>query len=69
MFLEVVGGLAVIQGIGAVVSNVWGRGGGWFVINHLAFLDGYEIFVGILLAVLGVAVCLAAAAASRKGSR
>ncbi|MBA2889489.1 hypothetical protein [Nonomuraea soli] len=61
VFLEVVGVLAVIQGVGAAISE-----SGWFVINLLPVLDGHELFAGIAVAVLGTATCLAAASQSSR---
>jgi hypothetical protein len=63
VFLEAVGILAVIQGVGGAVSD-----SGWFVINRLPFLEDYTVFAGIILAVLGVALWLAAAS-QKKGER
>ncbi|MFI1422693.1 hypothetical protein ACH4VX_32945 [Streptomyces sp. NPDC020731] len=60
--LEVMGFLAVVQGVAGLVSGFtdWH----WGFVQRVGFLDGYEVYAGIALLVLGGA--LFAAAESRK---
>ncbi|GAA2890967.1 hypothetical protein GCM10010517_55240 [Streptosporangium fragile] len=55
--------LCLVQAAGGVVSNVWGDGRGWYLVNHIGFLDGYEIFASIVVGVLGLALGAAASSA------
>ncbi|MFG2511002.1 hypothetical protein [Streptomyces sp. NPDC048584] len=60
--LEVLGFLAVVQGVAGLVTEFadWD----WGFVRRLGFLDGYEVYASIALLVLGGA--LFAAAESRK---
>ncbi|MFC7303117.1 hypothetical protein ACFQVC_02640 [Streptomyces monticola] len=64
-FLEFLGVILLIQGVAAVVHELTGWMRGWGIVQHLGFLDGYELYGGIALLVLAVAVF--AAAESSKG--
>lgn len=57
--------ILLIQGVAAVVHELTGWLAGWGFVQHLGFLHGYELYAGIALVVLAVA--LFAAAESRKG--
>ncbi|MGY0019618.1 hypothetical protein [Streptomyces sp. cg35] len=61
--LEIVGGLALIQGVVGIVHEFTGRLG-WGLIRHVGFLDGREVYGSIALIV--VAIALIAAAESQK---
>ncbi|GAA3118516.1 hypothetical protein [Streptosporangium carneum] len=67
--LEILGTLCVVQAVGGTINNLWGSGRSWFLVNYLDFLDGYEIFAGIVLGVLGLALCSAGMALRRKDRR
>ncbi|WP_113704905.1 hypothetical protein [Nonomuraea lactucae] len=59
MILEGVSGTVdqiAVQPFMGVVLNAFNR----FVVDRVAFFDGYEIFANLVLAVLGVAVVVAA---------
>ncbi|GHJ41145.1 hypothetical protein Sm713_67540 [Streptomyces sp. TS71-3] len=58
--------IALVQGVGGLVSAASGRSGGWGLVRLLDFLDGYEIYASVTLIVLSLA--LFAAAESRKKS-
>ncbi|MEU5512270.1 hypothetical protein [Streptomyces fungicidicus] len=60
--LEVLGFLALVQGVAGLVSEV--AGWDWGLVHRFLFLDGYELFASIALLVLSGA--LFAAAESRK---
>lgn len=62
--LEVSGVLLLIQGVAALVHALTGRLRGWGVVRRIGFLDGYEIYAGVTLIVLALA--LFAVAESRK---
>ncbi|MFJ4682415.1 hypothetical protein ACIQNG_18575 [Streptomyces sp. NPDC091377] len=59
-FLEILGFLALVQGVLGLVHRFTGWGGG---LVH-RFLEGYEVFAGVVLIVLAFA--LFAAAESRR---
>ncbi|MFI0235376.1 hypothetical protein [Streptomyces sp. NPDC016845] len=61
--LEVLGGLALLQGVIGLVHEFTGRLD-WGLVQHLGFLDGYEVYGNVALVVLAIA--LLAAAESRK---
>ncbi|WRZ89716.1 hypothetical protein OHB54_11980 [Streptomyces sp. NBC_01007] len=62
--LEVLGLVALVQGVLGLVQEITGRPHGWGLVQRLGFLDGYEIYASATLLVLAVA--LFAAAASRR---
>ncbi|MBB5139690.1 hypothetical protein HNP84_009454 [Thermocatellispora tengchongensis] len=49
---EVLGVLLIVQGAGGVLNNLFGDSPSWFAVNHIGFLDGWEIpaSVAVLLA-------------------
>ncbi|MGK5549785.1 hypothetical protein ACSNOH_34455 [Streptomyces sp. URMC 127] len=63
---EILGFILALQGLGGIVHALTG----WFrygvVVRHLGFLDGYEIYASIVLAVLGVSMLIAS---DKAGSR
>ncbi|MFD1937959.1 hypothetical protein ACFSKW_41450 [Nonomuraea mangrovi] len=67
--VEVVGTVLLIQGVGGVINTVlgwWGWAHDFLIINRLPFLDGYEVFAGIALGVLGFALLAAANSMKKK---
>ncbi|WP_433255247.1 hypothetical protein ACQPYK_14375 [Streptosporangium sp. CA-135522] len=67
-FLELAGMICLVQAVGGTVNTLlgwWGWAHGMLLVNRLAFLEGYEIFTGIVLGVLGLALCAAASAVHR----
>ncbi|CAL9616629.1 hypothetical protein [Streptomyces sp. NPDC057838] len=60
--LEILGFLALVQGVAGLVTEF--AGWNWGLVRRLGFLDGYEVYASVALLVLGVA--LFAAAGSRK---
>jgi len=66
--LEVLGIIMVVQGVGGAINNVVGGRPSWFLVNHLPFLDGLELPVSIVLAVVGGVLALAGERA-RKAKR
>lgn len=64
--LEVSGWLLLLQGIGGVINNLLG----WWRWAHdllvVNLLDGYQVFAGIVLAVLGIALLAAARSTGRR---
>ncbi|MEV0225375.1 hypothetical protein [Streptomyces sp. NPDC050704] len=62
--LEFLGVIAFLQGGAGLVYEFTGWMRGWGLVQRLGFLDGYEIYGGIALLVLSIA--LFAAAESRK---
>ncbi|MEV6753069.1 hypothetical protein [Streptomyces sp. NPDC051214] len=65
--LEVLGVLLLIQGVVALVHELTGRLRGWGIVRRIGFLDGHEIYAGVTLIVLALA--LFAVAESRKTGR
>ncbi|MGW7073113.1 hypothetical protein ACWGII_13045 [Streptomyces sp. NPDC054855] len=65
--LEVFGVLLLIQGTVALVHELSGKLRGWGLVRRIGFLDGYEIYAGVTLIVLALA--LFAVAESRKARR
>ncbi|MGW5734133.1 MULTISPECIES: hypothetical protein [Streptomyces] len=63
--LEVFGVLLLIQGVAALVHGLTGGLRGWGLVRRIGFLDGYEVYAGVTLIVLALA--LFAVAESRKG--
>ncbi|MEU0180037.1 hypothetical protein ABZ312_02425 [Streptomyces sp. NPDC006207] len=66
-FLGFLGFVLLSQGIGGIAYELTG---GWFrlwaLTHRIGFLDGYEIYVCVLLLVLGVAVLSAAESAGKR---
>ncbi|MER5473927.1 hypothetical protein [Streptomyces sp. NPDC002685] len=62
--LEVLGFVALVQGVIGLVQEITGRLHGWGLVQRLGFLDGHEIYASAALLVLAFA--LFAAAESRK---
>ncbi|MEU1538109.1 hypothetical protein ABZ461_08265 [Actinacidiphila glaucinigra] len=66
-FLGFLGFVLLSQGIGGIAYQLTG---GWFRVwaltHRIGFLDGYEIYVCVLLIVLGIAVCSAAESAGKR---
>lgn len=52
--LEILGILMVVQGVGGVINNWVGGGKSWFLVNHLPFLDGWQIPASIVLLLAGL---------------
>ncbi|WKU43653.1 hypothetical protein Q3V23_05865 [Streptomyces sp. VNUA116] len=56
---EILGFILTLQGLAGIVHVLTG----WFrygvVVRHLGFLDGYEVYASIVLAVLGVSMLIA----------
>ncbi|MEU0575902.1 hypothetical protein ABZ465_01045 [Streptomyces griseoincarnatus] len=52
--LEIVGFLAVLQGVAGLVTEFtdWH----WGLVRRTGFLDGYEIYASVALLVLGIAL-------------
>ncbi|MGW0905735.1 hypothetical protein [Streptomyces sp. NPDC002853] len=65
--LELFGVLLLIQGAVTLVHELTGRLRGWGIVRRIGFLDGYEIYAGVTLIVLALA--LFAVAESRKARR
>ncbi|MEV8631865.1 hypothetical protein AB0395_09430 [Streptosporangium sp. NPDC051023] len=64
--LRILGTVCVVQAVGGTLSDLWGEGRGWFLVNQLGFLDGYRIFACIVLGALGLALCVAATSANKE---
>jgi hypothetical protein len=62
--LEVFGVLLLIQGVVTLAHELAGWPRGWGIVQRIGFLDDYEIYAGITLIVLALA--LFAVAESRK---
>ncbi|GAA2566693.1 MULTISPECIES: hypothetical protein [Streptomyces] len=58
-FLEFLGFLAVVQGVMALLQEFtdWDKG----VVHRVDFLDGHELYAGVVLLALGFALFVAAA--------
>lgn len=66
--LKVFGWLLLLQGVGGLVNTLlgwWRWAEDLIVVNHVAFLDGYEVFASIVTGVLGF-VLLAVAETMKK---
>ncbi|MEU1617703.1 hypothetical protein ACFZAU_12030 [Streptomyces sp. NPDC008238] len=66
-FLGFLGFVLLSQGIGGIVYQLtdgWFRV--WALTHRIGFLDGYEIYVCVLLVVLGVAVLFASDSAGKR---
>ncbi|MCX4917832.1 MULTISPECIES: hypothetical protein [unclassified Streptomyces] len=62
--LEVLGFIALVQGVLGLVQEITGLLRGWGIVRRLGFLDGYEIYASAALVVLAFAL-FAAAESSR----
>jgi hypothetical protein len=66
-FLGFLGFVLLSQGVGGIVYELTG---GWFrvwaLVHRIGFLDGYEVYVCVLLLVLGLAVCVAAESVGKR---
>ncbi|MEU4090939.1 hypothetical protein [Streptomyces sp. NPDC026673] len=66
-FLGFLGFVLLSQGIGGIAYELTG---GWFrlwaLTHRIGFLDGYQIYVCVLLVALGVAVCMAAESVGKR---
>ncbi|WP_037851239.1 MULTISPECIES: hypothetical protein [unclassified Streptomyces] len=58
--------LLVAQGLGGLAHRLTGRFALWTVVHRLPFLDGYEVYACVLLAVLGVALGAAGGSLARR---
>lgn len=56
---EAVGFVLMVWGVAGLVHEFTGWFRIWVVVRYLDFLDGYEIFANIVLAVLGLALLVA----------
>ena len=57
--LEILGIVMVVQGVGGAINTIVGGSPSWFLVNHLPFLDGLELPVSIVLAVVGGVLAIA----------
>ncbi|WP_067179239.1 hypothetical protein [Microtetraspora niveoalba] len=67
--LEVVGWVALVQGVGGTVNTLlgwWRWAHDLLIVHHVGALAGYEVFASITLAVLGLAL-LGTAGTLKKG--
>ncbi|WP_326594814.1 hypothetical protein [Streptomyces sp. NBC_01803] len=57
--LEAAGVLLILQGAGSVAHHFadWFRP--WTMVHRIGFLDGYEVFAGVVLIMVGLAACAA----------
>ncbi|MER5652378.1 hypothetical protein ABT076_05025 [Streptomyces sp. NPDC002131] len=62
--LEVLGFIALVQGVLGLVQEITELLRGWGIVRRLGFLDGYEIYASAALVVLAFAL-FAAAESSR----
>ncbi|MHC5261176.1 hypothetical protein ACYSUO_25100 [Streptomyces sp. UC4497] len=62
--IEVIGGLALLQGAVGILQEFTGRLG-WGLIGRIGFLDGHEVYGSVALIVFAFAV-FAAVEAQRK---
>ncbi|QLE70841.1 hypothetical protein FGW37_03815 [Streptomyces rectiverticillatus] len=67
--LEGVGVILVLQGLGGVVHGLTGWFHYWVVVRYLGFLDGYEMYASIVLAVIGAALVIASDAVKAEAAR
>ncbi|MET9901008.1 hypothetical protein [Streptomyces sp. NPDC006446] len=58
--LEVLGFVALVQGVLGLVQEITGRLHGWGLVQRLGLLDGYEIYASAVLLVLAFALFAAA---------
>ncbi|MGW2862018.1 hypothetical protein [Streptomyces sp. SDr-06] len=65
-FLEVTGGLLLVQGVGGLLHEWTGWFGLWTLVHRPDALAGHEVFASIVLAAAGVAVLIASERAPRR---
>jgi hypothetical protein len=68
--LKVSGWLLLVQGVGGLVNGLlgwWRWAENLIVVNHLAFLDGYEVFAAIVIGVLGFVLLSVAESVKKAG--
>jgi hypothetical protein len=58
--LEVLGFVALVQGVLGLVREITGWPRGWGLVRRLGFLDGHEIYASATLLVLAFALFAAA---------
>ncbi|GAA3445624.1 hypothetical protein [Planomonospora venezuelensis] len=61
--LKLLGVLLLLQGWGTVVNTVlgwWRWAHDLLLVNHIGFLDGYEVFAGVVLGLIGLFLYTAA---------
>ncbi|WP_030667510.1 hypothetical protein [Streptomyces sp. NRRL B-1347] len=63
--LEGIGLVLLVQGVAGLVHEFTGWLGGWGVVQHLGFADGYELYLSIALVVLAFALFAAAESGSK----
>lgn len=69
VFLEVIGWVLLLQGLGGVINKLlgwWGWAHDLLIVNRLPLLRGYEIFAAIVIGVLGLALLSAAESAKSR---
>ncbi|MFD0888714.1 hypothetical protein ACFQ08_29610 [Streptosporangium algeriense] len=63
--LRILGSVCVVQAVGGALSDLGdleGLGREWFLVRRVDLLEGYEIFAGAVLGVLGLALWAAGSA-------
>ncbi|MFF8532675.1 hypothetical protein ACF07B_12060 [Streptomyces sp. NPDC015532] len=58
--LEVLGVVALVQGVLGLLQEFTGRLHGWGLVRRLGFLDGHELYASAALVVLALALFAAA---------
>ncbi|EHB63157.1 MULTISPECIES: hypothetical protein [Paenibacillus] len=48
--------LLLLQGVGGIINRLAGGGPGWFLVNYIDALQGYEIIASIILVILGAII-------------
>ncbi|MEU0391702.1 hypothetical protein ABZ208_02730 [Streptomyces sp. NPDC006208] len=66
-FCEVAGFVLFLWGAAGVLHELTGWFRLWGVVRRLDFLDGYELYASIVLAVVGMALMVAADRPGRRG--
>ncbi|MGA5130925.1 hypothetical protein ACPCTO_14050 [Streptomyces olivoreticuli] len=67
--LEGIGVILLMGGITTVVHEFTGFFRLWGVVRHIGFLKGYEIYAGMVLAVLGMVLLIAPDAVKGKSGQ
>jgi hypothetical protein len=70
--VEVFGWVLLLQGVGGLANTLfgwWRWAHGLLVVNHLAVLDGYEVFASVVIGVLGFVLLAVADAATKTEER